>query len=118
MKEDLQIKIAAEFVDTDAPEKLSDKRAGEFISKTIGRGAQSKEKSRNIAKSFVWGGSVLTVAAGIALAVVVFRPGGSDGYGTPSQLIEMQSVHSSAADADTSLTEVSDTVLVYEIVEE
>lgn len=115
MKEDLQIKIGADLADKEAPEKLSDQRAREFVSRVIGKDTQQQVKSRRIPPFLVWGGSAIAVAASIVIAVMVFRSGE---YGNPSQLIEIQSIHSDVAAVDTTLTEATDTVLVYEIVEE
>ena len=115
MKEDLHIKIAADLADTDAPEKLSDKRTKEFVSNVLGQKSQGKDMAVKNVSFLLWGGSAVAVAASIVLAVMVFSP---REYGNPSQLIEMQSIHSSSADIDTSLTEVKDTVLVYDIVAE
>lgn len=118
MKDDLQIKIAASLVDTDAPERLSSKRAGEFVSKMLQQKKKTYKTANKTIPFLVWGGTVTIVAASITLGVFVFRPNTSQNYGTPSQLMEMQSVHSNTAAADTTALEQTDTVLVYELVEE
>lgn len=117
MKEDLQIKIAADLADTDAPERLSTNRAGEFVSKTLKQKNVAHKTERNTIPFLVWGGTV-AIAASIVLGVFVFRPADTYNYGTSTQLIEMQSIHSNTAAVDTTATEQTDTVLVYEIVEE
>lgn len=117
MKEDLQIKIAADLADTNAPEKLSEKRADEFVSKILQQKKTSNKHERRTIPFLVWGGAVATVAASVVLAVFVCRPNGSQNYGTPSQMMEIQSIHSNTAVADTTAIEETDTVLVYEIVE-
>lgn len=118
MKDDLQIKIAADLADTDAPERLSSKRAEEFVSKMLQQKNTTYKTERKTIPFLVWAGTVATIAASIVLGVFVFRPNTSQNYGTPSQLMEMQSVHSNTAAADTTVAEQTDTVLVYEIVEE
>lgn len=117
MKEDLQIKIAADLADTDAPERLSSKRARDFVSKMLKQKKITYKTERKTIPFLMWGGTVV-IAASIVLGVLVFRPNTSHNYGTPSQLMEMHSIHSNTATADTTVAEQIDTVLVYEIVEE
>lgn len=117
MREELQIKIAADLADANAPEILSAKRAGEFVSKTLQQNNATHKTERKASPFLVWGGTV-AIAASIVLGVFVFRPNTSHNYGTPSQLMEMQSIHSNTATADTTAVEQTDTVLVYKLVEE
>lgn len=117
MKEDLQINIAANLVDADAPERMSEMRAGEFVAKTLRKNTIYKMERKTI-PFLVWGGAFAIVAASIVLGIFVFRPSASQNYGTPSQLMEMQSIHSNIATADTTIVERADTILLYEIVEE
>lgn len=110
MKDDLQIKIAADLEDTDAPENLSGKRANDFVARTV-----VKKKTIPFA---VWGGSVIAVAASVVFAIVLFSPSDSQTFGTPNQLMEMQSIHSDVAQVDTTAVDSLDTHIVIESVEE
>lgn len=110
MKEDLQIKIAAGLADKHAPEKLSGRRASEFVSETL-------HKKRPVSYA-VWGGSMLAIAASVVLAIFVFSPKASEEYGAPSQLMEMQSVHSDISQVDTTCVDTLETVLTIESVKE
>ena len=73
MKDDLQIKIAADLADTDAPENLSGKRASDFVAQTVG-----KKKTIPFA---VWGGSAIAVAASVVFAIVLLSPKDSQTFG-------------------------------------
>ena len=110
MKDDLQIKIAADLADTEAPENLSGKRANDFVSRTVG-----KKKTIPFA---VWGGSAIAVAASVVFAIVLFSAKDSQTFGNPSQLMEMQSIHSDIARIDTTAVDTLDTHLIIKSVEE
>lgn len=110
MKDDLQIKIAADLADTDVPENLSGKRANDFVAQTVG-------KKRTIPFA-VWGGSAIAVAASVVFAIVLFSPKNSESFGNPSQLMEMQSIHSDIAQVDTTVVDSLDTHIVIQSVEE
>lgn len=110
MKEDIHIKIAARLADTDAPERLSHRRANDFVAKTIG-----KKKTISFA---VWGGSAMAVAASIVFAIVLFSPGNSKTFGTPNRLQEMQSVHSEISVVDTTVVDSLETSIIIKSIEE
>ena len=110
MKDDLQIKIAADLADTDAPENLSGKRAHDFVAQTVGK--------RKTIPFAVWGGSVIAVAASVVFAIVLFSPSDSQTFGIPNQLMEMQSIHSDVAQVDTTAVDSLETHIVIESVEE
>ena len=118
MKDDLQIKIAADLADTDAPEKLSGKRAREFVSKTLQQKNTTHKIERKAIPFLVWGGAVTTIAASIMLGVFVFSPNTSHNYGTPSQLMEMQSVHSEISIVDTTVVDSLETSIIIKSIEE
>lgn len=110
MKDDLQIKIAASLVDTDAPENLSGKRTNDFVSRTIGK--------KKIIPFAVWGGSAIAVAASVVFAIVLFSSKNSESFGNPSQLMEMHSIHSDIAQVDTTVVDSLDTQIVIKSVKE
>ncbi len=110
MKEDIHIKIAAGLADAKAPENLSGKRANDFVSRTIG-----KKKTIPFA---IWGGSAIAVAASVAFAIVLFSPKDSQTFGNPSELMEMQSIHSDIAQVDTTVVDSLDAHIVVKSVEE
>ena len=110
MKDDLQIKIAADLADTDAPENLSGKRASDLVAQTVGK--------RKTIPFAVWGGSVIAVAASVVFAIVLLSPKDSQTFGIPNQLMEMQSIHSDVAQVDTTAVDSLDTHIVIESIEE
>ena len=110
MKEDIHIKIAAGLTDAETPENLSGKRARDFVAQTVG-----KKKAISFA---VWGGSVIAVAASVVFAIVLFSPRDSQTFGNPSELMEMQSIHSDIAQADTTAIDSLDTHIIIKSLEE
>jgi len=109
MKDDLQIKIAASLVDTDAPENLSGKRTNDFVSRTMG-----KKKTIPFA---VWGGSAIAVAASVVF-VVLLSSGDSETFGTHDQLMEMNSVYSEISVVDTTVVDSLETYIIIKSIEE
>lgn len=110
MREDIHIKIAAGLADTKAPENLSGKRANDFVARTV-----VKKKTIPFA---VWGGSAIAVAASVVFAIVLFSPKDSQTFGNPSELMEMQSIHSDIAQADTTAIDSLDTHIIIKLHEE
>lgn len=110
MREDIHIKIAAGLADTKAPENLSGKRANDFVARTV-----VKKKTIPFA---VWGGSAIAVAASVVFAIVLFSPKDSQTFGNPSELMEMQSIHSDIAQADTTAIDSLDTHIIIKSLEE
>ena len=111
MKEDLQIKIAAGLADRKAPENISGDRARTFVAKTVGQ-----KKTIPFA---VWGGSVIAVAACVLFAVILFSPNDTNSYGTPSELMEMHSIHADISQVDSTIVDSLDTtILTIEKIEE
>lgn len=109
MKDDLQIKIAASLVDTDAPENLSGKRTNDFVSRTMG-----KKKTIPFA---VWGGSAIAVAASVVF-MVLLSSGDSETFGTSDQLMEMNSVYSEISVVDTTVVDSLETYIIIKSIEE
>lgn len=116
MKEELQIKKAADLADAKAPVNLDNDRARDFVSRTlnakVGIKSQSLYKTRPM---FAWGGTALAIAACILLAFIVFRPSS----GQPGTFQEQQSFHAGTATADSALVSVIDSteISVSEIAE-
>ena len=110
MKEDLQIKIAAGLADRKAPENISGERARTFVAKTVGQ--------KKIIPFAVWGGSAIAVAACVLFAVILFSPNDTNSYGTPSELMEIHSIHADIAQVDSTVVDSLNTVLNIENIEE
>lgn len=116
MKEELQIKKAADLADAKAPVSLNNDRARDFVAKTLdAKGVSERPSSYKTRPLFAWGGTALAIAACILLAFVMFRPSS----GQPGTFQEQQSVHAGTATADSTSIANSDSIeiIVSEIVE-
>lgn len=111
MKEDLHIKIAADLADTQGPEILSERKAAEFVSKTLGN-------KRKTIPFRVWCGATIAVAASVVLAVVLFSPEGGSNIPSPNQIMEKYSVHADMSQVDSTIVDTLETkIVIKEVVE-
>lgn len=128
MNEDLHIEKAAHLADKPGAENLATDRAKEFVAKTL---AANENEDTPVSKSlfvrrpvFAWSGVALALAASVVVAVVLFRPASSgngndgilNGFGTPGQLLENQSIHAETEVLDSLKTESSDTLTIETII--
>ena len=110
MKEELQIKIAAGLTDKRAPEDISGARARAFVAKTL-----AKRKTTHF---MLWGGAVVAVAASVLFGVILFDPNDFNGYGAPSEIMEIHSIHSDISQVDSTIVDSLNTILTIEKIEE
>ena len=128
MNEDLHIEKAAHLADKTGAENLATDRAKDFVAKTL---AAKENEDTPVLKNlfvrrpvFAWSSVALALAACLAVAIVLFRPASTgngnegilNGFGTPGQLLENQSIHAEIEVLDSLKTESSDTLTVETII--
>ena len=114
MNEELQINEAARLAGTKAPIQMSQTRAYDFVSKTLGT-ANKKSLFRNFYLQkpiYAWGSTVLAAAACFLIAFFVLKPsnGSIDQFGQPGRFMENQSNHAGISVVDSTLIESSDSI--------
>ena len=129
MNEDLHIEKAAHLADKPGAENLATDRAREFVAKALASKEEEEPvQARNVfgrRPVYAWGGIAMALAACVAVVIVLFRPTSSgngnegilNGYGTPGQLLENQSIHAETEILDSLKTVSSDTLTVETIIE-
>lgn len=128
MNEDLHIEKAAHLADKPGAENLATDRARMFVAKALASKEEEEPvQARDIfarQPMYAWGGFALALAACVVIAIVLFRPtfsgngneGILNGYGTPVQLLEKQSIHAETEVLDSLKSESSDTLTIETII--
>lgn len=119
---------AALLADKPGAEDLDNERARAFVAKALAsKEREATKQSKNSSARrlvYTWGGVALALAACIAVTIFLFRPissstedeGIMNGYGTPGQLLENQSVHAELGIWDSLKTESSDSLTIETVI--
>lgn len=114
MKEEIQIEQGARLADTKAPENLSTQRARAFVASKLAESSAERQEGpirrffRN-RTAVVWGGSAFAFAVAAAVAIAVILPSGEQAIHSGG-VLEMQSIHASSEQIDTSIVEPADSL--------